>query len=427
MNQTSTLRTPRIATMAEELVGSEIIKLAGEIKARMNQGEEIFNFTIGDFDPAIFPIPVEFSEEILRAYQNNETNYPPSNGMPELRAELASFMQEELGLTYHADDFLVAGGARPIIYAAFQALVNPGEKVIFPVPSWNNNHYTHLSRGTQVFVETTAHNNFMPSADELKEHVSDAALIALCSPLNPTGTVFSQEQLLSICNLVLEENARRGPEAKPLYLMYDQIYWQLCQPGTQHVDPVSLCPEMRQYTVYVDGISKALAATGVRVGWGFGPAHIINKMKAILGHVGAWAPRAEQVACAKYLQNRSAVRSYLIDIRQKAGERMTAIFEGCEKLRAKGYAVQAIAPKAAIYLTIQFDLVGKTTAQGEYLDSVEKVTAYLLNNAGLAIVPFYAFGSSRESNWFRLSIGTASMGDIPRMLDRLESALSELR
>ncbi|MFM7770281.1 MAG: pyridoxal phosphate-dependent aminotransferase, partial [Bacteroidota bacterium] len=264
----------RVSNMAENLIGSEIIKLGGEIRDRIQQGEQIYNFTIGDFNPKLFPIPNELKSAIVEAYEQDLTNYPVANGVAELRNAVVELLKQKQALNYSADEILVAGGARPIIYAIFQAIVDPGDKVVFPVPSWNNNHYTHLSHANQVFVETLPEDNFMPNANILKDHVKGASLLALCSPLNPTGTVFSREQLESICDLVLHENATRGENEKPLYVMYDQIYSLLTFGDTEHLDPVSLRPEMRKYTVFVDGISKSLAATGVRVGWGFGPAFI---------------------------------------------------------------------------------------------------------------------------------------------------------
>ncbi|HAA00982.1 MAG TPA: aminotransferase, partial [Flavobacteriales bacterium] len=284
--------------MAENLIGSEIIKLAGEIREKIAKGEKIHNFTIGDFNPKIFPIPTALRDAIIEAYQNDETNYPEANGMAALRKSVAAFTNERMGLNYSENEFLISGGARPIIYAVYRTLIDPNDKVVFPVPSWNNNHYSHLTSSQCVMIETTPENYFMPSADELRPHIRDAAMIALCSPLNPTGTVFSKEGLESICDLILEENARRGPEQKPLYLMYDQIYWVLTYGSTKHYDPVSLRPEMRNYTIFIDGISKSFAATGVRVGWAFGPLRVIDKMKSILSHVGAWSPKAEQLATA---------------------------------------------------------------------------------------------------------------------------------
>ncbi|MCA1763668.1 MAG: aminotransferase class I/II-fold pyridoxal phosphate-dependent enzyme [Flavobacteriales bacterium] len=125
----------KISQLAEELQGSEIIKLAGEIKTQIAEGKEIYNYTIGDFDPAIFPIPTLLKEEIIRAYENGHTNYPTSNGIIELRETLSGYIKNKLGISYSPDAFLVAGGARPLIYAAYQALLDPDEDAVFPVPS----------------------------------------------------------------------------------------------------------------------------------------------------------------------------------------------------------------------------------------------------------------------------------------------------
>ncbi len=416
----------RVSNMAENLIGSEIIKLGGEIRDRILQGEHIYNFTIGDFNPKIFPIPAELKADILEAYENDLTNYPVANGAVELRKAVVKLLKEKQGLEYDPEEILVAGGARPIIYAIFQAIVDPGDKVLFPVPSWNNNHYTHLSHANQVFVETLPEENFMPNADVLREHVKGASLLALCSPLNPTGTVFSREQLESICDLVLEENATRGENEKPLYVMYDQIYSLLTFGDTQHFDPVSLRPEMRKYTVYVDGISKSLAATGVRVGWGFGPAFIIDKMKSILGHVGAWAPRPEQMASGKYLDNIAQVDAYLSWIKEELQTRLNGFYQGITRLKDAGYPVQAIPPAAAIYLTVQFNLIGKRMDNGDVLQTTGDVTAYLLNEAKVALVPFRAFGASDDSTWYRLSVGTASTSDVEASILAIETAMSKL-
>ena len=139
--------TPRVSKKAAALVGSEIIKLAGEINALKASGAEIYNLTIGDFNPSIFPIPTPLFEGIQQAYRDGETNYPPSNGLAPLRESLSGYIADHQGLQYEADEFLVAGGARPLIYATYQALIDPEDKVVFPIPSWNNNHYTHLSDG----------------------------------------------------------------------------------------------------------------------------------------------------------------------------------------------------------------------------------------------------------------------------------------
>ncbi len=187
-------------------------------------------------------------------------------------------------------EIVISCGGRPIIYATYRTIVDRGEKVIYATPSWNNNHYTHFLEGEHVVLETKVENDFMPTAAELKPLLKGATLLALCSPQNPTGTTFAKKQLEEICDMVLEENKSRSADEKPLYVLFDQMYWVLTFGDTQHYNPVSLRPAMKDYTIFIDGMSKAFAGTGVRVGWALGPKHVMSKMKSILSHVGAGAP-----------------------------------------------------------------------------------------------------------------------------------------
>ena len=416
----------KVSHLAENIIGSEIIKLAGEINEKIKNGDRIFNFTIGDFDPNEFPIPDVLKQYIIEEYTNNQTNYPPGDGVLSLREAVSKLLREQGGLNYGTDEILIAGGARPIIYAIFRTLVDPGDKVIFATPSWNNNHYSYLNGAEAVIIEATPEQHFMPLAKNIHPHIQSAAMLALCSPQNPTGTAFTKQGLEEICQMVMAENKRRGPNAKPLYLMFDQIYWALTYGDTQHFNPVTLYPDMRPYTVFIDGISKSLAATGVRVGWGMGPKPIIDKMKAILSHIGAWAPKAEQVATARYLNNTKDYLAFVELQKNKVHSRLQAIYAGFEKLKTEGFAVNAIAPQAAIYLTVQFSLHGKKSKDGKVLETTADITKYLLDEAKLAIVPFYAFGSDKNSSWYRLSVGTCKLQEIDQVFEQLKAALEKL-
>lgn len=416
----------KLSHLSETLIGSEIVKLGADIREKIRQGDKIYNFTVGDFDPSIFPIPKELEDAVVEAYRRHFTNYPAAEGNLDLRDAIAAFTRDTEGLSYQNTEILVASGGRPLIYAVFRAICDAGDKVIYAVPSWNNNHYTHFVGGEHVVVEATEANKFMPTAADIAPHIKGATLIALCSPQNPTGTTFRKEDLEAICDLVLAENKTRGAGEKKLYLMYDQMYWHLTYGDITHYNPVSLRPEMREYTIFIDAISKVFAATGVRVGWSFGPATIISKMKAILTHVGAWAPMAEQKAVAYYLGNRAAIDRFLTHFKGEVSERLTRIYNGLTGLKKEGLPVDAIAPEAAIYLTIKIDAVGKTTADGKKLDTQADVTAYILNDAKLAVVPFYAFGASRQSAWYRLSVGTCKKEEIDAMISQLRKALQQL-
>lgn len=416
----------KVSKLAENIIGSEIIKLAGEVNEKIRQGEKIHNLTIGDFNPKEFPIPAELKQYIVDEYFNDQTNYPAADGMQELREAVSHLLKQRGGLDYKPDEILIAGGARPVIYSIFKALVDAGDTVLFATPSWNNNHYSYLNNAKAVVIEATPEQNFMPSAADFAPHISSASFIALCSPQNPTGTVFTKEGLEAICDLILAENKKRGPSQKPVYLMYDQIYWALMHGATRHYDPVSLRPEMKNYTVFVDGISKSLAATGVRVGWSMGPKFVIDKMKAILTHVGAWAPKAEQLATARYLKQLDVYDAFLIGQKDKIHARLQGFYEGFMALKAEGFKVNAIAPQAAIYLTVQFNLTGCRTASGAVMETTKDVTKYLLDEARLAIVPFYAFGSPAGSSWYRLSVGTCRLQDVGDAIANLRSALGKL-
>ncbi len=418
----------KTSKLAEGLKGSEIIKIAGEVNALKAQGEVIYNQTIGDFDPHIFPIPTELKQAIIDAYNDNQTNYPAGNGVEPLRKSVSAFLSKHLQLEYSPNEILISGGARPLIYAIYQTILDIEDTVLYPVPSWNNDAYTYLARNKAVVIETLPENKFMPKVEDIKPHIKNVNLIALCSPLNPTGTTFDKETLLAISELVVTENKRRTAEKlKPLYVLYDQIYWQLTYENIEHFNPVSLLPEMQDYTIFIDGISKAFASTGVRVGWAFGPLHVINKMKALLSHIGAWSPKAEQVATANYLNQTEAVSTYIYQIKKELNDRLVAFYDGFQRLKNDGFPVRAIQPEAALYLTVQFDLIGKTTESGQVLNSIQEVTSYLLQEAKLAIVPFFAFGASTDSNWFRLSVGTAKKEDIPTIFDLLAKALQNLK
>ncbi|MBM3412655.1 MAG: aminotransferase class I/II-fold pyridoxal phosphate-dependent enzyme [Bacteroidetes bacterium] len=413
--------------LAETLIGSEIVRLGAEIKEKIKQGSHIFNFTIGDFDPSIFPIPAALEQGIIDAYRQHHTNYPAAEGNLDLREQLVTFIQQKQGLSYNTNEILIASGGRPLIYTLFKAVCDKGDKIIYAAPSWNNHHYAHFVEGQHILIETTADTNFMLTADMIRPHIQEASLLSLCSPQNPTGTTFKKEELAAICELVLEENKRRGPEQKKLYVMYDQMYWHLTYGSIQHHDPVSIYPAMKEYTVFIDAISKVFAATGVRVGWSMGPAGLIQKMKMILTHVGAWAPMAEQKALTGFLANTAAIDTYLSGFKSEIEKRLRSIHNGFQKMKEAGLGVDSIAPEAAIYLTVRIDLIGKRTAENTILDSQSAVTSYLLDQACLALVPFYAFGTRTDSPWYRLSVGTCKEEEIPVFLDKLQQAIEKLQ
>ncbi|HVZ77533.1 MAG TPA: aminotransferase class I/II-fold pyridoxal phosphate-dependent enzyme, partial [Gemmatimonadaceae bacterium] len=211
--------TIRLSNLARGLIGSEILKIAAEVRELMAQGRPVCNLTVGDFSPKEFRIPERLARSTVDYIQHGETNYPPSPGVPELRKAVVEFYRRWLGLEYDTSNVIVTSGGRPVIYGAYMTVVNEGERVVYPVPSWNNNHYARIVGANAVEVPCDASTDFLPTAAMLREAVRGATLLALNSPSNPTGTLFSEKMLAEICDLVLEENARRGANNRPLYLL----------------------------------------------------------------------------------------------------------------------------------------------------------------------------------------------------------------
>ena len=409
---------PRVSAMAAGMAGSEILRVATDVAAHVASGHRVFDLSMGDFDPRQFPIPAMLREGIEAALRDGQTNYPAGPGMPALRESIRAFSRERLGVDYPVESVLAMSGARPALYAAYRTLVDAGERVVFPVPSWQNPYYCQLVGAEPVVVPCDASTGFLPTRAALESAVRGARLLVLNSPANPMGTMFDRETLGSICDLVLEENARRagGGRDRPLYLLYDQVYWMLTFGAVPHVTPVALRPAMAPYTLSVDAISKSFAATGLRVGWVLGPSDIVRSMAVFLGHVGAWAPRAEQVATAALLQARDVVDAYHRTMTDGLRARLDVLYQGIMAMRARGLPVDATAPAGAMYLSARFALpVGD--------GSNEAIRTYLLREADFAAVPFQAFGVTEDSGWFRLSAGAVSVADIEAALPKVAAAV----
>jgi aspartate aminotransferase len=415
-----------LSSLARGLVGSEILKIADEIRAIQAGGGVVCNLTVGDFSPAEFRIPDFLEAAIAEAMRSGETNYPPSDGIPALRQAVLRFYERELGLSYPLESVLIAGGSRPLIYATYKAILDPGETVVYPVPSWNNNHYAFLTGARAREIVVSRATNFLPTAAAIAPVIAGARLLCINSPLNPTGTVLSRDEIGAIATLVVEENVRRArSRERSLYLMLDQVYWMLTFGAARHHTPPELVPGSGAWTILIDGISKAFAATGLRVGWSLAPPYLTARMRDILGHVGAWAPRPAQVATARLLDEPDAVADYHRRMIGEVRARLDDLFDGIRSMALAGLPVDSVPPQGAIYLSVRFDLVGRRF-NGETLRSNDAVRKLLLQEAGFAVVPFNAFGLSEETGWMRLSVGTVSRAGIAAGLGRVRSLLERI-
>ena len=353
-----------------------------------------------------------------------ETNYPPADGLPELKQAIVDFYAERLGVRFPLDAVVVGSGARPPLYATFATVLSPGDLLVYAAPSWNNNYYAYLMGARTACLQTEADAGFMPTLDLIAPTLRQARILHLNSPLNPCGTAISAAVLRDICEAVVQENQRREAAGeRPLILLYDMVYWMLTFGDTEHAHPIGVCPQVAPYTVLVDAISKSFAATGLRVGWGVVPPFIQGKYKALIGHLGAWAPRPEQQATAWYLKQPQLVDAYMRSFVGAIGARLDLIHDAFESMRAAGLPVRALRPQGAIYLSVQVDLMGRRLPDGRTVQSNEQVREYLLDEARVAVVPFQAFGLDGDTGWFRMSVGAVGLEELRAGLQRLQAAI----
>jgi len=417
------------STMARAMAPSSILTIAAEIREIKEKGVAVADMTVGDFAPAQFPIPALLRDLIGQELAAGQTNYPATPGEKVLREAVREHVLRTQGLDYPLEGILAVGGGRPALYCAYRVLLDPGDRVVFPVPSWNNNNFCDVTQTQGRAVLAHPEDDFQPTADGMAPHMHDARLLVLNTPQNPSGGVMRREQIAAFGHLVVAENARRRKAGeKPLYLLFDQIYSTLVFSGHEHFSPVQLVPECAPWVIHVDGISKGFCGTGLRCGWIFGPPAIAKKITGLLTHLGAWAPKPVQIATARFLRDTAAVDAWRLDVMQRVRTRLDAVHEGIQSLRAAGFPVDSVEPQGAIYIPVRLALTGRRTAGGRTLATNEDIRSWLLREAAFALVPFSSFGVAPqdENGWFRASVGTVSVNDIREAMPRVRRALAAL-
>ncbi|MCS5527213.1 MAG: pyridoxal phosphate-dependent aminotransferase [Candidatus Poseidoniales archaeon] len=411
-----------LSELANGIERSRILSIATQVKKMKAEGKLVTAFTFGDFSPEQFEVPQSFTDELSAAVKQNQTNYPPAAGLPELRESLSNWMIYKYGLNVGSEGIIVGSGARPVLFASFKLFLEPGEGLAHGVPAWNNHYYVHLNSAIDIAIQGNSESRFLPTADDIRARISEIRVLILNSPLNPTGTCFTANELGGICDVVLEENEkRRQAGKKPVMLVYDQVYSTMTAKGIEHVHPVQVRPDMFEFTITLDAISKSLTATGLRLGWMALPPKLAGPVIALIGHMGSWPARPIQQAAAATYSDPVKLESYFEDLDSRISDRMEILFQNLSNMRAGGYPVDFIPPQGGIYLSTRFNLfsvLGVTTN--------EEIRLWLLNEAGIAVIPFQAFGLEDESGWFRISIGAVSVEEVSESMIRLENALKKI-
>ena len=379
-----------ISEYASSLTPSLTLAVTNKAKEMKARGEQVFGLAGGEPDK---DTPENIKQAAIKALNEGATKYTPSVGLPALREAIAAKLKKDNGLEYGIDQICVTSGAKPAVYAALRAVINPGDEVIIPTPYWvSYPSMVQLCGGTPVLVETKPENGWKITAEEFENAMTPRTkLIIINSPQNPTGAVYSEEELRAIGEIAVEED---------ILILADEIYEHLVYGDAKHVSIASLSPELYNLTITVNGFSKSYAMTGWRLGYTAAPAEIAQAIKLSMDHTASNATTFCQYGAIEALKGE---QTFIADLREEYDFRRQYVYDRLSKMPK----IHVVEPQGAFYFFIDTTELGIGS-----LELCEK----LLERYKVAAVPGIAFGNDHA---IRISYCT-SLDVLKEGLDRLE-------
>ena len=399
LKETKTLKTT-VSARAARIAPSPTLVVSAQAEELAAAGHDIIALGAGEPD---FDTPEHIREAAIQAIHNGKTRYTAAGGLPELKQAIVDKFQRENALSYEPAQILVSCGAKHSIYNLMQALLDPGDEVIIPAPYWvSYPDATRLTGAKPVIVPTGLENRFKLSAEQLSRAITGRTrLLVLNSPANPSGVCYSRAELSALADVLLEH-----PE---IVILSDDIYEHILWGATNFVNIVNACPALYDRTVVVNGVSKAYAMTGWRIGYLGGPQALVGAMHKIQSHSTSNPTSISQYAAIAALQgDQSYIKESTITFRQ----RHDFVLAGLNDLNG----VECVAADGAFY---SFPRVTEAIARRPALSDDVQLCKRLLEEAGVALVPGSAFGAP---GYMRLSYAT-SMENLQAALGRLGDVL----
>lgn len=395
----------KLAARAARVVPSPTLSITATAKAMAAQGIDVIDFASGepDFDT---PDPVKAAAEA--AIRAGFTKYTPSSGIDELRTAIADKLENEQGLRYDKSQILVSCGAKHSLYNVAEALLEAGDEVIIPSPFWvSYQDQVLLNDATPVLLPTREADGYRIVEAELEGRVTrKTKAIIVNGPCNPTGATYDRHTLEGIASVALRHD---------LLLISDEIYEKVLYDDLRHVSIATLSPEVAARTVVINGVSKAFAMTGWRIGYAAGPKDLITAMGNIQSQSTSNPCSISQKAAVAALRLGDA---FTKDMVREFDQRRRVMVERLNKMSG----VTCRMPSGAFYAFPNIAGVLHRRVKGVLLETASDVATYLLKEAQVAVVPGEPFGSGDH---IRLSYAT-SMGAIERGLGRIEQALQQV-
>ena len=396
----------QLSNRLQRLAPSATLAMSQKSSEMKAQGIDVINMSVGEPD---FNTPEHIKNAAKLAIDENYSRYSPVPGYPELRQAIARKLERENQLHYQPNEILVSNGAKQSVCNTVMALVNPGEEVIIPAPYWvSYPQMALLAGGTPVFVEATFEQNFKMTPEQLEAAITPKTrLLILCSPSNPTGSVYNKEELRALANIILKHD--------DLFVLADEIYEHINYVG--HHESIAQFPGMKERAIIVNGVSKAYAMTGWRIGYIAAPEWIVKGCNKLQGQYTSGPCSISQKAAEfAYTQSQQCVE----DMRQAFERRRNLIVELAKQIPG----LEVNVPEGAFYLFPKCSsFYGKSTPDGKKIENSTDLAMYLLEVGHVATVGGDAFG---DPDCFRMSYATSD-DNIREAMRRIGEALKSLK
>lgn len=384
-----------LAKRVKALTPSSTLAITAKAKELKAQGHDIIGLGAGEPD---FNTPQHIIDAAVKSMNEGHTKYTPSAGLPALKKEIAAKFKRDQGIEYNGNEIIVGNGAKHVLYTLFQVILNEGDEVIIPTPYWvSYPEQVKLAGGVPVFVEGAEENEFKITPSQLEKAITNLTkAIIINSPSNPTGVLYTEDELRELGRVCLEHN---------ILIISDEIYEKLIYGGHKHKSIAELSPELKEQTILVNGVSKSHSMTGWRIGYAAGNKEIINAMTNLASHsTSNPTTTAQYGAIAAY----SGPQDTVEEMRQAFEQRLNIIYD--KLIEIPGFT--CVKPQGAFYL---FPNVKKAAELTGYQDT-DQFSEALLEEAKVAVIPGSGFGASDN---IRLSYATS--------LEILEQAVERIR
>ena len=381
-----------------------VTKMAAEMKAA---GKDIIGLGAGEPD---FDTPDHIKNAAIEAIKNGETKYTAVDGTPALKKAIAKKFYKDNSIEYNIDEIIVSVGGKQVLYNALMSSLNPGDEVIIPSPFWvSYPDMVSLAGGVPIIVEGKEKNNFKIQPEDIRDKISTKTKwIIINSPSNPTGSSYSKEELRDIGNLLLEyEN---------IFVMSDDIYEKIIYDDFKFFSLAEVVPELKDRILTVNGVSKAYAMTGWRIGYAGGPKHLITAMSKLQSQSTSNPSSISQAAALAALEG---PEEFLLERNERFKNRRDMVV----KMLNECDGLSCIKPSGAFYVYPSCSgIIGKSSKEGKLIENSLDFSSYLLESVGVAVVPGSAFGADP---FFRISYAT-SESILEEACNRIKKACEQL-